>query len=400
MTPGLVRAVQSDCRQFIYVAASTEHLFWCIQNSRQSMRPSRLSPCMFYRRIVCQGPSSQQRATSSLSLSHFAEIANRSSSKHQIYRSLSQDPFVNLSIEQYLLQKTPEHSNVLFLYVNRPCVVIGRNQNPWLETNLGALAKHGLPTKATSATSTDTVLYVRRHSGGGTVFHDGGNLNYSVICPRDVFTRDRHAEMVARALQRIGAVNAKVNERHDIVLTQTPKEAARQTATAGAQDPPPDEAVVEVTPQAVKISGSAFKLTRSRALHHGTCLLDSPNVHNLGTFLRSPARPYILAKGVGSVRSPVGNVSSALTGPFSMDAVISSIVDEFACLYQTGDEVLAQAIRTTSQQQDLEQLRAGDDWVAGTVGEALVREIPDIQTINSTLQVSHRKPWYCYIYIY
>lgn len=360
------------------------------------MRPSRLSPCMFYRRIVCQGPSSQQRAISSLSLSSFAEIANRSSSKHQIYRSLSQDPFVNLSIEQYLLQKTPEDSNVLFFYVNRPCVVIGRNQNPWLETNLGALAKHAQDTASTSTTSidndNDNVLYVRRHSGGGAVFHDDGNLNYSVICPRDVFTRDRHADMVARALQRIGAVNAKVNERHDIVLTQESQEAARQTATGRAQDSPPDEFVV--VPQALKISGSAFKLTRSRALHHGTCLLDSPNVHNLGAFLRSPARPYIHAKGVGSVRSPVGNVSSALTEPFSMDAVISSIIDEFARLYQTGDEVILAQARRNPPQQDHEQLRVGDDWVAGTVGEALVREIPDIQTITSTLQVNHHKLWY------
>jgi lipoate-protein ligase A len=350
---------------------------------------------MFYRRIVCQSSRSRsQRAISSLS--HFAEVANRSSSKHQIYRSLSQDPFVNLSIEQYLLQKTPEDSNVLFLYVNRPCVVIGRNQNPWLETNLGALAKHSEPEQATtsSTASIDNVLYVRRHSGGGAVFHDGGNLNYSVICPRDVFTRDRHAEMVARALQRIGAVNAKVNERHDIVLTQQPKEkAARQIATAGTQDPPPDEAVI---PQALKISGSAFKLTRSRALHHGTCLLDSPNVHNLGAFLRSPARPYILAKGVGSVRSPVGNVSSALTGPFSIEAVISSIIDEFARLYQTGDEVITQT--KDSPQQD-EQLRVGDDWVAGTVGEALAREIPDIQTITSMLQVLS-SPWYALISLY
>lgn len=296
---------------------------------------------------------------------------------------------MNLSIEQYLLKTTPEDSNVLFLYVNRPCVVIGRNQNPWLETNLGALAKQQQQTTSTTSID-DSVLYVRRHSGGGAVFHDGGNLNYSVICPRDVFTRDRHAEMVARALQRIGAVNAKVNERHDIVLTQNPKEAARQVATAGTQDPPPEEANL-VVPQALKISGSAFKLTRSRALHHGTCLLDSPNVHNLGAFLRSPARPYILAKGVGSVRSPVGNVSAALAGPFSMEAVISSIIDEFARLYQTGDEVLAQA---RNHLQKNEQLRVGDDWVAGTVGEALVREIPDIQTITSTLQVRYQTSFF------
>lgn len=320
---------------------------------------------------------SPTRAITTLT-SKFTEFACRNSSKHQIYQSLSSDPFTNLAIEQYLLQKTPEDSNVLFLYINRPCVVVGRNQNPWLETNLKALQK----ADASNDSSSQDVLYVRRHSGGGAVFHDEGNLNYSVICPRDVFTRDRHAEMVAGALQKIGAVNAKVNERHDIVLTQQPKESARQSKSTGIEDPPE-----EATPQALKVSGSAFKLTKNRALHHGTCLLDSPNINNLGAFLRSPARPYILAKGVSSVRSPVGNVSADLVSSgqrFSMQGAVMSIMDEFARLYKTGDDILSHAKRFNMENSEM---KAGDDWVTGTVGEAQVREISDIQSTSGTLKV-------------
>lgn len=352
------------------------------------MLPVRRSLCAlsvhsFAQSRLSAAPTAAARAITTLASSKFAEIIGRSSSKHQIYQSLSSDPFVNLSIEQYLLQKTPEDSNVLFLYVNRPCVVVGRNQNPWLETNLTALRKTDSTDAPTAVTPSRHVLYVRRHSGGGAVFHDQGNLNYSVICPRDVFTRDRHAEMVARALQCIGAANVAVNERHDIVLTQQPKESQRQSNTTAIEDPPE-----EATPQALKVSGSAFKLTRNRALHHGTCLLDSPNINNLGAFLRSPARPYILAKGVSSVRSPVGNVSAGLVSsaePFSMQRTIVNIMNEFSRLYGTGNEILDYTNRLNMEKSEF---HAGDNWVAGTVGEVQIHEVSEIEDTSKMMRVS------------
>src|SRR6478609_9054917 len=69
-----------------------------------------------------------------------ADAASHPSSKTQIYLSRSRDPFVNLSVEHHLLQTTPPDSTILLLYTNSPCVVFGRNQNPWLEVNLGRLA--------------------------------------------------------------------------------------------------------------------------------------------------------------------------------------------------------------------------------------------------------------------
>ncbi|KAJ5084396.1 hypothetical protein NUU61_008975 [Penicillium alfredii] len=287
------------------------------------------------------------RLNSSYALHRFPELARRPSSRHQIYQSVSTDPYVNLSIEHFLLENAPADSSILFLYINRPCVVIGRNQNPWLETDLRAL--HNDRTRA--AREGEAALYVRRRSGGGAVFHDEGNLNYSVISPRTSFTRNKHAEMVVRALHRVGATSTSVNERHDIVMSQT--EASSSDA-------------MEHVPR--KISGSAFKLTRHRALHHGTCLLDSPNIRDLGRFLRSPARGYIQAKGVESVRSPVANVSAALADSFfSMQGVMGSVVEEFARLYAVHPDAVLRAQRAHANEPEI---FAGDSWVAGTVGEA------------------------------
>lgn len=357
------------------------------------MLPLRRLPCLPWTFPVhgpCRtaGSGVFLRRNSSFLSKQFAELASRESSQYQIYQSLSTDPFVNLSIEHFLLENAPIESKVLFLYINRPCVVIGRNQNPWLETNLGVLQQdridNGDAQRSSRIDQTDDVLYVRRRSGGGAVFHDEGNLNYGVISPRTTFTRNMHAEMVVRALHRIGATNTSVNERHDIVLTQNVSEAIRQSSTATLEDPPK-----EASAQALKISGSAFKLTRHRALHHGTCLLDSPNINNLGAFLRSPARPYIKAKGVESVRSPVGNVSTSLvdsTTPFFIQGVMSGVIEEFARLYGVNSDAVVSANRAHHANES--ELYAGDDWVAGTIGESQVSEVPDIQKGIAELRVS------------
>ncbi|KAL2033022.1 hypothetical protein VTO58DRAFT_106194 [Aureobasidium pullulans] len=143
----------------------------------------------------------------------------------QSYISRSSDPYINLSIEHYLLQKSHPESSILFLYVNRPSVIIGRNQNPWMEVNLGLLNAASTPANSPSRIENEPpglgdVDLVRRRSGGGTVFHDGGNVNWTVISPAATFTRDKHAEMVTRALRSCGVSRSRVNERHDIVLDQ------------------------------------------------------------------------------------------------------------------------------------------------------------------------------------
>jgi lipoate-protein ligase A len=233
--------------------------------------------------------------------------ANTSPSLIKAYISTSNDPYLNLSIEHHLLQTSPADSAILFLYKNRPSIIIGRNQNPWLEVNLALLNATSRKHNGNSLPETGLdapVDLVRRRSGGGTVFHDQGNVNWTVICPSAIFTRDKHAEMVVRALRSNGVARARVNERHDVVLDQG------QKSTSNLPNPDDTHATPYQTasPQALKVSGSAYKLTRARALHHGTCLLSSPNLNVIPHYLHSPAKGFITAKGVESVSSPVGNI--------------------------------------------------------------------------------------------
>lgn len=246
----------------------------------------------------------------------------------QSYISTSQDPYLNLSIEHHLLQKSAPESAVLFLYINRPSIIIGRNQNPWVEANLALLdpARNNHP--ETEPPGLGVVDLVRRRSGGGTVFHDEGNVNWTVISPPKDFTRDKHAEMVVRALRSCDVDRSRVNERHDIVLDQgarTIKAASDDTHStpymSGTGDPRP-----------LKVSGSAYKLTRQRALHHGTCLLSSPNLNVIPDYLHSPAKPFISARGVESVSSPVGNIL------LKNDRFISTVQEQFAQLYGVSNK--------------------------------------------------------------
>ena len=170
---------------------------------------------------------------------------------------------------------------------------------------------------------------VRRRSGGGTVFHDDQNLNYSVICPTADFARDKHAEMVARAMRRFNP-RARVNERHDIVLDQGNVREEEGRPDVGDMH---KTAYFSKDVKPKKVSGSAFKLTKLRSLHHGTCLLRS-DLKMMGVCLRSEARPFLKARGVDSVRSPVGNLfGSAEEG--DVNGFIDEVIKQFTSLYQT-----------------------------------------------------------------
>ena len=295
------------------------------------------------------------------------EAASHPANKIQVYRCTSSDPFVNLSIEHHLLQKTDPESNVLLFYTNSPSVVIGRNQNPWLEVNLPRLAL--IRDEPGQLGWTDAPInLVRRRSGGGTVFHDGGNVNFSVICPPTQFNRDKYAEMVVQALKRLGRPNTRVNERHDIVMDVAPENDIHT----------------------FKISGSAYKLTRQRSLHHGTCLLRSPNLANISGLLRSPAEGFIKARGVDSVRSPVRNVD-----------VDNSMFEEAAMAefrnmhgnFDVHEEVGEEALEIDSIRSGCEELRSRE-WIYGqtprfTVSTSPTEEDPRARPLLPFNKVSH-----------
>jgi lipoate-protein ligase A len=289
------------------------------------------------------------------------------------YTSTSNDPYLNLSIEHHLLQTSPADAAILFLYTNRPSIIVGRNQNPWLEVNLALLnaaaTRKGSKGNAISLPETGLdapVDLVRRRSGGGTVFHDEGNVNWTVICPSSIFTRDKHAEMVVRALRSNGIDRARVNERHDVVLDQGQKQ------TTGSSDPADTHATPYQSPSSprpLKVSGSAYKLTRQRALHHGTCLLSSPNLNVIPHYLHSPAKNFITAKGVESVSSPVGNI---LLGNVAFEA---SVREHFAEMY---GEPEGGVVEVGEDWADVEGVRKGMEELKVSLFFSLFRRIAEL----------------------
>jgi lipoate---protein ligase len=142
------------------------------------------------------------------------------------------DPRANLAAEEALLERAASSEALLLFYVNDPCVVVGRNQNPWAEIRPGS----GLPA-------------LRRVSGGGAVYHDAGNLNWSFIVPRSEHDREAELGLVLRALRDIG-IDAAEGARGGLYLASGPE--------AGS-----------------KISGTARRLSAHRVLHHGTLLVDT-----------------------------------------------------------------------------------------------------------------------------
>lgn len=173
------------------------------------------------------------------------------------------DPAVNLAIESSLFSKLGPANRQLFLYVNNPCVVIGRNQNPWFEVNLAR------------ARSTGTKV-IRRRSGGGTVVHDRGNVNFCVQFPRSEFSRDKHLYMLTDKLRDLS-----VNERNDIVNSR-----------------------------GEKVSGSSYRIDREKCYHHATMLLNS-DLSDLRKLLSREGRKdqFRKMRGTESIPSPVANAN-------------------------------------------------------------------------------------------
>ncbi|KAI8865712.1 hypothetical protein GQ42DRAFT_165924 [Ramicandelaber brevisporus] len=230
----------------------------------------------------------------------------------RLFVSRSLDPYRNLAFEDYLLSEYGKVSSVsnsfhnrwLFLWRSRPCVVIGHNQNPFKECNLPLLQERD-------------IWLVRRNSGGGAVYHDPGNTNYTVLMPRDHFHRDESAQLVADALtNRLDVPGVHVTKRHDIAIYRPPTQ----------------------TEDAYKISGSAYKLVRMGAYHHGTLLINADLSRLKGCLNSGKDDTQMQAKGVASVRSPVANLAD-VSFTVSHQRACSAIAAEFASRYGQLDPI-------------------------------------------------------------
>ena len=173
----------------------------------------------------------------------------------------------NLAAERCLLDAVEPDGEILFLYQNDPAVVIGRFQNPWKECRTGLLRRTGTPLR-------------RRISGGGTVVHGPGNLNWSVIAGRKSPQKNENLDRVIGALGKLG-LPLRRNERCDLLL---------------------DTGLGER-----KIAGSAFRQTAGGSLHHATLLVNA-DLDFLRGLLDVPRRD-ISGRGVDSMRASVANLA-------------------------------------------------------------------------------------------
>lgn len=227
----------------------------------------------------------------------------------------SQNPFHNLALEELLFERGEP---CLYLWQNAHTVVIGRNQNAWKECRAESLEAAG-------------GKLARRTSGGGAVYHDTGNLNFTFLVPREAYDLPRQLGVILAAVRALG-IEADFTGRNDIV------------AAGGA-----------------KFSGNAFRFSEDMALHHGTILV-SADLAALSAYLRpSPAK--LAAKGIASVRSRVTNLAEFRPG-LSIEAVAEAVSAAYRAEYGPY-RLLPEADLDAAALRDKEARFASWDWRMG-----------------------------------
>ncbi len=179
-----------------------------------------------------------------------------------IYILENNNPYENLAFENLLLDNAKEDEIIFYLWQNSPCIVIGKNQNPYAECNLEEMEKEG-------------VHLVRRKTGGGAVYHDLENLNFTFIMNNKIYNYERQCGIILSALKSLG-INGEIGGRNDLL-------------TDGK-----------------KFSGSAFTIKKDFSCHHGTLLINA-DMGRLKNLL-NPSKLKLASKGISSVAARVVNL--------------------------------------------------------------------------------------------
>lgn len=202
--------------------------------------------------------------------------------KLRVLLSDTYDPYFNLASEDWIFRELDPDTEVLFLWRNDKTVVIGKYQNPWEECNLEAMEADG-------------VKLARRQSGGGAVYHDLGNTNFTFLSNRKRYDKGSNSRIIINALKGLG-METEASGRNDLLI------------------------------DGKKFSGSAYKLTKDRAFHHGTLLIDA-DLSRISRYL-TPDKKKLQSKGISSVQSRVANLCE-YTPSLDHESLCQALIDAF-----------------------------------------------------------------------
>lgn len=232
-----------------------------------------------------------------------------------VIKTSETNPWRNLALEETLLNTVKPGECILYLWQNRHTVVIGRNQNALNECRIQKLESDG-------------GFLARRLSGGGAVYHDLGNLNFTFLACADSFDKEKQTDVILKAVRAAG-INAEKNGRNDLTVDGR------------------------------KFSGHAYYKTKEQCYHHGTLMLYVDKT-KLADYLNvSPLK--LKSKGVASVKSRVVNLCE-LNPELTVETLSDNLIKAFSEVYGMPVEYLGEKDIDTDMLSLLEARYSSPEW--------------------------------------